>query len=120
MKCSTSRSRNMWVTRSASDRDDYPLGNTRSFSEITLLLARGASEPHCCAMGTSLPIRTFDAADDVTIVERRNLPHWNQAATLTFITWRTWDSIPRPVMAAWLRARADWLSARGIDVADSQ
>jgi len=62
-----------------------------------------------------LPIRTFDPNDEFSTVERRNLPHRLQAGTLVFITWRTWDSLPKPVIAACRRARSEWLLKQGID-----
>ena len=47
------------------------------------------------------------------VVERR-LPHWSQAGAITFITWRTWDSIPAPVLQEWLAERDAWLQRHGI------
>jgi hypothetical protein len=35
-----------------------------------------------------MPFRLFDYDADVAIVERK-LPHWSQAGTVAFITWRT-------------------------------
>jgi type I restriction enzyme R subunit len=66
------------------------------------------------------PIRTFDPKDEYFVVERRDLPHWTQAGTVAFITWRTWDSIPKPVYIEWLRIRAGWLRKHGIDPDDKQ
>src|SRR5687768_4694599 len=63
----------------------------------------------------SLPIRTFDPNDEYFVQERRDLPHWAQARAIAFITWRTWDSIPKPVYVEWLRTRAAWLRRHGID-----
>jgi type I restriction enzyme R subunit len=60
-------------------------------------------------------IRTFDPQDEYFVLERRDLPHWAQAGTIVFITWRTWDSIPQPVYVEWLRIRAGWLREHGID-----
>src|SRR5262249_2289062 len=53
------------------------------------------------------------------VVERR-LPHWSQAGTLAFITWRTWDSIPEAVLRRWLDSRDAWLRRNGIDPAKPQ
>jgi type I restriction enzyme R subunit len=59
-------------------------------------------------------MQTFDPQQEVLIVERR-LPHWSQAGTLAFITWRTWDSIPAPVLKRWLGERCEFLKRSGID-----
>jgi type I restriction enzyme R subunit len=59
-------------------------------------------------------MQTFDPKQDVLIVERR-LPHWSQAGTLAFITWRTWDSIPAPVLKRWLGERCEFLRRHDID-----
>ena len=63
------------------ERDDY-IGI--SFREATV------NEPR---------IRVFDPKDDVLVVERR-LPHWSQAGTICFITFRSFDSLPKPVIEA--------------------
>jgi putative transposase len=63
-----------------------------------------------------LPFRFFNATDEVAVVER-HLPHWAQARTVCFLTWRTWDSIPSDILAEWVRARASWLVRHGIDPA---
>ena len=60
------------------------------------------------------PIRFFEKHDEVLITERR-LPHWAQAGTLCFMTWRTWDSMPPSVIAAWIEQRDAWLRRHGID-----
>jgi putative transposase len=59
-------------------------------------------------------IRTFDRDAEFLIAERR-LPHWSQAGTLTFITWRTNDSIPASVLRQWRVERCRWLRAHQID-----
>jgi type I restriction enzyme R subunit len=59
-------------------------------------------------------IQVFDRAQEYAVVERR-LPHWTQAGTICFITWRTWDSIPAPVLEKWLGERDTWLARHGID-----
>lgn len=61
-------------------------------------------------------IQIFDPKQDYAVVERR-LPHWSQAGTICFITWRTWDSIPEPVLDAWIAERNIWLMQHGIDPA---
>jgi len=72
-------------------------------------MTASADEPH-------FPLRVFDPDEDVLATERR-LPHWAQAHTLCFITWRTWDSIPGPILRRWLKERWQWLLAHGIDTA---
>ena len=65
-------------------------------------------------MTFDLPMRVFDPGSEVRIVERR-LPHWSQAGTIAFITWRASDSMPKPILAAWHRERNQWLRNHGID-----
>ncbi|MBI1903372.1 MAG: transposase [Planctomycetia bacterium] len=60
------------------------------------------------------PIQVFDPRQEVLMAERR-LPHWSQAGTITFITLRTWDSIPKPVLMKWLGEKWDFLRGQGID-----
>ena len=43
------------------------------------------------------------------------MPHWDQPGAVAFVTWRTKDSLPRPVLDAWLRERAELLARQGID-----
>ena len=62
----------------------------------------------------SFPFRIFDPEEDVLLTERC-LPHWAQAHTLCFITWRTWDSMPEPILRRWLKERWEWLLAHGVD-----
>ena len=61
-----------------------------------------------------LPLRAFDSRDEYAVVQRR-LPHWCQGGTVSFITWRTWDSMPAHVLAGWLAQREAWLRQHGID-----
>jgi putative transposase len=56
----------------------------------------------------------YDPQEERTVVWRK-LPHWSQSGALTFITWRTWDSMPAAVVRAWLAERDDWLCQHGID-----
>ena len=56
----------------------------------------------------------FDPDREFTVIERR-LPHWTQAGTITFITWRTWDSLPEHVIRQWQEERSAWLRKHGID-----
>jgi REP-associated tyrosine transposase len=61
-----------------------------------------------------LPLRAFEPRDEYGVVERR-LPHWCQAGTVSFITWRTWDSMPARVVEGWLAERETWLRRLDID-----
>lgn len=56
----------------------------------------------------------FDAKQDYTIAHGR-LPHWAQAGTLCFITWRTADSLPKASLARLKRKREAMLNEYGID-----
>jgi putative transposase len=64
-----------------------------------------------------LPFHLFDHDAEVQIVDRR-LPHWSQAGTVCFITWRTQDSMPNAVLARWYKDRAEWLGKYGIDATE--
>ncbi len=61
-----------------------------------------------------MEIQPFDPQQDYSVMWRR-LPHWSQAGTITFITWRTWDSLPRAVVESWQGARDAWLIQHGIN-----
>jgi REP element-mobilizing transposase RayT len=61
-----------------------------------------------------LPLQVFDSQADVLVVHRR-LPHWSQAGTICFITWRTEDSMPASVLERWHAERSQWLRAHGVD-----
>ena len=61
-----------------------------------------------------IPLQTFDPEAEFSVVERK-LPHWSQAGTVAFITWRTWDSMPRAVVDRWISEREDWLARNGIN-----
>ena len=66
-------------------------------------------------MTAFLPIQCFDPQEEVTAWEGRRLPHWGQAGTVCFATWRTWDSIPSAVLKRWRLERVSWLRTLGID-----
>jgi type I restriction enzyme R subunit len=59
-------------------------------------------------------IQVFDPHQDFAVIQRR-LPHWSQAGTIAFLTWRTWDSIPEQVLKDWLVERNAWLIRRDVD-----
>ena len=63
-------------------------------------------------------IQAFDPNESYSVV-RRQLPHWAQAGTMCFITWRTVDSMPREVVERWIAERNEILSREGIDVNDA-
>ncbi len=65
-------------------------------------------------MPTPLPLQFFDHGSPVTVIDR-DLPHWLQAGTVCFLTWRTWDSMPRGWVDQWLADRAAWLRSHAID-----
>jgi putative transposase len=56
----------------------------------------------------------FDPTEEVDVVNRR-LPHWSQPGAITFITWRTWDSLPEKVIRQWQFERDAWLAKHGIN-----
>lgn len=63
-------------------------------------------------------VQFFDPQDETTITERR-LPHWSQAGTVCFLTWRTHDSLPSIILDTWFNERAAWLLQRGINPTDA-
>jgi type I restriction enzyme R subunit len=82
-------------------------------------LRRRDSSGHCerLSMGDAFSIddlRFFERNEDFTIVWK-HLPHWTQAATLTFITWRLADSLPAAVISEWQLERDALLRDLGID-----
>jgi putative transposase len=56
----------------------------------------------------------FDPTQEVYVHYRR-LPHWEQPGAMSFITWRTIDSIPESTLRRWRAERAGWLRRHGID-----
>jgi len=66
---------------------------------------------------TKIPLQVFDSSQDYAIVERR-LPHWSQAGAISFITWRTFDSLPKEVLDKWLADRDQWLLSHGVSPSD--
>lgn len=47
-------------------------------------------------------------------VATHNLPHWSQSGVITFVTFRTIDSIPAEVLKRWEQEKQEWLRVRGI------
>lgn len=64
-----------------------------------------------------MALHLFDRDADVSIQYRR-LPHWSQAGAITFITWRTEDSMPDAVRNEWFDDRRRWLTKFGIDISN--
>lgn len=62
-------------------------------------------------------VQSFDPGQDYSVVWRK-LPHWTQAGTACFITWRTADSMPRHVVAQWIRERSELLKGAGVSIPD--
>src|SRR5258708_37659176 len=60
-------------------------------------------------------IQAFDPDQPYSVISRR-LPHWAQAGTACFITWRTADSMPRDVVDRWIAERNALLELQGIHV----
>lgn len=57
----------------------------------------------------------FFAPNESYSVTWNKLPHWSQAGTIAFVTWRTADSIPKPVYQKFVTRRAELLKQEGID-----
>ena len=55
----------------------------------------------------------FDPKIDFSIHEHCR-PHWSQAGSVVFITFRTADSIPKEVVQRWENEKADWLKQHGL------
>ncbi len=56
----------------------------------------------------------FDREAETQVIDR-GLPHWSQAGVVTFLTWRTCDSVPKAVMDQWREERQTWLRKHGIE-----
>ena len=55
----------------------------------------------------------FDADAEHGVFEGRNLPHWLQSGTLSFMTWTLRDAMPRQVVEAWCEERDALVQAAG-------
>ena len=62
-------------------------------------------------------LQFFDPKAEFTIAWK-SLPHWAQAGTVCFITWRTADSLPREVVQRFARERAEILREFHIEADD--
>src|SRR5215207_1632851 len=56
----------------------------------------------------------FDPRGEVTI-RQGTLPHWYQPGVTYFVTFRTEDSVPQPLLRSWHRRRDEWLRRHRID-----
>jgi REP element-mobilizing transposase RayT len=59
-------------------------------------------------------LQFFDPKQDFTIISK-SLPHWAQAGTISFITWRTADSLPADVQERLTQERKELLRTFDID-----
>jgi putative transposase len=59
-------------------------------------------------------LQFFDPRREFTVA-RKLLPHWAQAGTVCFITWRTVDSLPAEALRCLARERNDLLRGLGLD-----
>ena len=50
----------------------------------------------------------FDPKAELFIHDRLR-PHWSQAGAIVFVTFRTFDSIPKDVIQRWEREKQDWV-----------
>jgi REP-associated tyrosine transposase len=54
----------------------------------------------------------FNPEDDLLVKDRLR-PRWSPDGAVTFLTFRTSDSIPEQVVKAWERDKENWLARRG-------
>lgn len=59
-------------------------------------------------MRPSVPFKCLSRHDHVEITQE-TLPHWVQAGTSYFFTFRLADSVPKELLKDWIRERAVWL-----------
>ena len=57
----------------------------------------------------------FDPREEYVVRQGAALPHWYQPGVSYFVTFRTADSVPQPLLRSWHRRRDDWLRKHGID-----
>lgn len=59
--------------------------------------------------------------DSRVIRTRTNqIPHWSQSGAVTFVTWRTKDSIPKKVLSQWICEREKWCEENGIPTREEE
>ena len=61
-----------------------------------------------------MELQFFERDDDFDVIQRA-LPHWAQAGTIVFVTFRTADSMPTAVVQQWHDERDLWLRQHHID-----
>lgn len=61
-------------------------------------------------------IQFFDRHETYSVTWNK-LPHWSQAGAIAFVTWRTVDSIPKPVYLEFVSRRNQLLIDEGMDPA---
>ena len=66
-------------------------------------------------MNEHIEFGIFNKESDI-IESQRDLPHWFQPGTATFITFRTADSMPKSTLDLWHREQVDWFRRNGFDV----
>jgi len=54
----------------------------------------------------------FDPKAELLVTEGLR-PHWSQAGAVVFVTFRTYDSIPKEVLNRWDREKNDWMIRHG-------
>jgi REP element-mobilizing transposase RayT len=64
--------------------------------------------------GKPVSFRAFDRDAEIDS-SSRHLPHWFQVGVATFVTFRTFDSMPRDVVQRWHDEIAEWLRDNGHD-----
>jgi len=97
---------------SASRRD---AATWASLSEARILAHHRQPEQKDAVMKRE-DVRFFDRTDEFWVFDRQ-LPHWTQAGALCFVTWRTADSMPAPVLKRLDQDIASALRSNGLSPA---
>ena len=79
----------------------------QAFEQVEAASSR-LSSPNKRQDAASTLFQAFDRSEPVANLSG-NLPHWRQAGTTYFVTFRTADSLPREKLAQWESERADWV-----------
>lgn len=67
---------------------------------------------------TTLHDLSYFRPDEPAAILERGLPHWSQAGVVTFVTWRTHDSLPQTALRRFHAERNAWLEQNGINTSD--